>query len=94
MSRMIELKFEINDIVYIKGERFPCEIDLISLDPQDPETLQYSWTSYDRGPEETEVWNDGTFMDDDIGKTVFATYEELAEAYPSEYLVPEPEDLM
>jgi hypothetical protein len=77
MSKLIELQFNISDVVYIKGERFPCEIERIYLDTYSPDEPIYEWVSYERGPEETEVWNDGIFTSADIGKNVFGSFEEM-----------------
>ena len=42
--------------------------------------LCYEWVKYDVGVDETEVWDDGTFRDKDIGKTVFLSFEEYEKA--------------
>lgn len=86
-----ELHYQPGDKVWIRGQYRECIIDFIVIDQND---ITYNWYNLDVGVDITEVYDDGYFTVEDIGKTVFATYEELVEAYPSEYLVPEPEDFI
>ena len=40
----------------------------------------FEWASYDVGVDVTELWDDGNFSVDEIGKTVFLTREEAQKA--------------
>ena len=65
--------------VYIPDEfgRIKAVIESISVDRRG---LCYEWCKYDYGVDETEVWDYGTFRDDDIGKTVFLSFEDFERA--------------
>ena len=73
-GRLVELPCKVGDTVYISGDRFAAEIEQIVIDST--HGITFEWTEYDRGPEETEVWDTGWFVPEDIGKTVFLTREE------------------
>ncbi len=64
----------------IVGDRFPAEVEAIRIHEKG---RTYEFVEYDRGPECTEVWTDGGFEDEDIGRSVFASSEE-AEAVSKE----------
>ena len=70
-------------VVWILNHKFPAEIEEICTRKDGVFAV---WVEYDRGPELTEVWDDGEFDIKEIGKTVFLTVEELEKAmYPCEH---------
>ena len=72
-GRLIELPCAVGDTVYIPNEKFPAEIEEIRITPQG---TFVEYVQYDKGYEETEVWDEGSFCMEDIGETVFLTPEE------------------
>ena len=76
-SGVVVLPCKVGDTVWIKGEKFPAEIEYIK---HTEDGIYLGYVEFDRGPETTEVWADGEFMLDDIGKTVFLTREEADKA--------------
>ena len=72
-NRLIELPCAVGDEVYIPNERFPAEIEEIRITPRG---VFAEYVQYDRGYEETEVWDEGSFWIEDVGKRVFLTKEE------------------
>ena len=78
MKKTVTLDFVPGDKVYIKDERFVSIIERIVID----DDITYEWYSLDHGLDVIEVWNEGSFTKEDIGKTVFASYVELLAAYP------------
>lgn len=70
------------DRVWIVGHRFPAVIDEITINIQDG--ITFNWSEHDEGPELTELWDDGWFTPEDIGKTVFLTREEAEAALAKE----------
>lgn len=72
-GRLIELPCAVGDTIYIPNEIFPAEIEEIRVTPQG---TFVEYVQYDKGYEETEVWDEGSFCIEDIGKTVFLTSEE------------------
>lgn len=87
----IELHFLPGDEVWIKDQYKVCIIDqiILSSEPNGDIDVTYTWYNLEYGVDVNELWDDGDFSTDDIGKTVFSTYEELEQAFPNEYLVPE-----
>ena len=77
-GRLVVLPCKAGDTVYILGHRFAAQIDEIVMDVDNGVT--FNWSEYDRGPEETELWDEGWFTLDDIDKTVFLTREEAERA--------------
>ena len=77
-GRLVVLPCKVGDMVYISGHRFAAQIDEIVINALDGITL--NWSEYDKGPEETELWDDGWFTPEDFGKTVFRTQEEAEAA--------------
>ena len=77
-GRLVVLPCRVGDRVYISGHRFPAQIEEVVINASDGITV--NWAEYDRGPEETELWDDGWFTPDDFGKTVFLTREEAEQA--------------
>ena len=63
--------------VWISGHRFPAEIECINITESG---IDFEYAEYERSPEITELWDDGTFEIEDIGKTVFLTREEAESA--------------
>lgn len=72
-------KVKVGDVVYIPDDfgRIDAEIERIEITERG---LCYEWVKYDRGVDETEVWDDGSFEDADIGKTVFLSFEDFEKA--------------
>lgn len=73
---LIELPCKVGDTVYfpVYESRWDCaEIDLIHITDKE---IIFEWVQYDRGYELTELWDNGEFTLEDIGKTVFLTREE------------------
>jgi len=77
-GRLVVLPCKVGDTVYISGHRFAAQIDEIVIGAEGGITI--NWSEYDRGPEETELWDDGWFEPEAFGKTVFFTNEEAEEA--------------
>ena len=76
-ARFVELPCKVGDTVHILGHRFPCEIEKICIEE---DGLFFEYVEYERSPELTELWDDGTFEPKEIGKTVFLTWEEAEKA--------------
>lgn len=66
--------------VYIPDQfgRIEAEIDRIEITD---DGISYEWVKYDRGVDETEVWDNGSFESSDVGKTVFLSFEEYEKVY-------------
>ena len=66
--------------VYIPDQfgRIEAEIDRIEITE---DGIRYEWAKYDRGVDETELWDDGSFESSDVGKTVFLSFEEYEKVY-------------
>ena len=47
--------------------------------------MLYTWCNYDYVPDVTELWDDGEFTPEDIGKTVFDSLEDYEKAFPEEF---------
>lgn len=56
------------DVVWILNHKFAAEIEEIRITEDGVFAV---WVEYDKGPEETEVWDDGEFDIKEIGRTVF-----------------------
>ena len=76
-GRWIELPCQVGDTVYIVGENRPAEIEEIRITPRG---IFFEYVQLDRGYEVTEVWDEGSFCPEDIGKDVFLTIEERNDA--------------
>ncbi|MBQ8004398.1 MAG: hypothetical protein IJ299_04830 [Oscillospiraceae bacterium] len=74
----VKLPFKPGELVYMPGHKFPSEIEEITFNLIDG--ITYNWAEYDKSPELTEVWDDGWFVDSDIGQTVFLSREEAEAA--------------
>ena len=70
---------KVGDTVYFTNEdpRFSAEIDGIHIDEQG---IHFGWVQYDVGVDTIELWDEGEFDIDEIGKTVFLTFEEFEKA--------------
>ena len=75
----IELLCKVGDTVYFATkDRFnSATIDEITITENG---MQFYWIQYDKSYVTTEIWDDGTFSDKDIGKTVFLTREKAEKA--------------
>ena len=71
---------KVGDKVFIPDNfgRIEAEIEIIEITERE---VRYGWVKYDRGVDETEVWDNGDFSVSDIGKTVFLTFEEYEKAF-------------
>ena len=74
---LVRLPCKPRDTVWIKGDKFPAEIEEIRITD---DGIYFSYVEYDRGYEETEVWDNDEFILSDFGKTVFLTREEAEKA--------------
>lgn len=81
-TRFVELTCKVGDTVYFatKDKFNSATIDEITITENG---LQFYWIQYDKSYETTEIWDDGTFSDKDIGKTVFLTRVEAEKALNS-----------
>lgn len=71
---------KVGDKVYIPDQfgRIEAEITRIEITK---DGISYEWVKYDRGVDETELWDDGSFENSDVGKTVFLSFEEYAKVF-------------
>ena len=76
-GRLVVPPCKVGDTVWIKGDKFPAEIEEIRITD---DGVYFAYVEYDKGYEETEVWDNGEFTLSDIGKTVFLTREEAEKA--------------
>lgn len=74
---LVRLPCKARDMVWIKGDKFPAEIEEIRITD---DGIYFSYVEYDRGYEETEVWDNDEFTLSDFGKTVFLTRKEAEKA--------------
>ena len=81
-----ELHYQPGDKVWIRGQYRECIIDFIVIDQND---ITYNWYNLDVGVDITEVYDDGYFTVEDIGKTVFNSLREYEEHYPEDFEYPE-----
>ena len=82
-----ELNYLPGDKVWVRGQRFECIIESVVIE-KDKE-ITYNWYNLDIGYDTCEVWDDGDFTNEDIGKTVFSSLEELEKAFPEDFIIPE-----
>ena len=70
---------KVGDTVYFDaiGYHDSAEIDGIHIDAQG---MHFTWVQYDVGVDITELWDEGEFDIEEIGKTVFLTKEEAEKA--------------
>ena len=81
-----ELHYQPGDKVWIRGQYRECIIDFIVIDQND---ITYNWYNLDVGVDITEVYDDGYFTVEDIGKSVFNSLREYEEHYPEDFEYPE-----
>lgn len=81
-GRLVVLPCKAGDLVYIPGHRLAAQIDEITIDATNGVIL--CWSEYEAGPELTELWDDGWFTPEDVGRTVFLTREEAEAALKEE----------
>lgn len=94
MNKTVEVAFTPGDKCWIVGQRFECIIESVIIES---EGIRYTWYNMDIGPECDELWDDGDFTTEDIGVTVFKSYEEMEKAFPAshneEYIFDDFEDM-
>lgn len=73
----VTLPCKVGDTVWIRGDRFPAVIEEIRITD---DGVYFTYVEYDKGYEETEVWDNDEFTLFDIGKTVFLTRETAEKA--------------
>lgn len=71
---LLRLPYKVGDTVYIMGDKFPAIIESIRI--TEDNHIMFEFVEYDKSCEITEVWDEGGFEIEDIGKTVFLTEEE------------------
>lgn len=69
-GRLYEVPCRVGDKVFSPNidARFEAVIENIRITETD---VVFEWVQYDKGVEETEVWDEGSFFLNDFGKTVF-----------------------
>lgn len=80
-GRLVVLPCKVGDTVYSIEHKHPLKIDDIVLHRG---WIEFQWVSYEISPETSELYDDGYFEDEDIGKTVFLTPEETQAALEEE----------
>jgi hypothetical protein len=80
--KTVELEYIPGDVCWVRGQYRECIIESVVLEKDD---ITYNWYNLDVGYDITEVWDDGYFTREDIGKTVFNTLEELEKAFPEDF---------
>lgn len=90
--KTIELSYLPGDTCWVRGQHRVCYIESVTIERdlvRDTSgkslDVTYTWYNLDHGVDIIEVWDDGYFNTDDIGKTVFDTYEELVNAFPEDF---------
>ena len=75
----IDLNYLPGDELWIRGQDRVCIIENVILNKVGNATIHvtYEWYNLDVGPDVTEVWDDGSFTSEDIGKTVFDSLDEV-----------------
>ena len=86
--KTIELNFFPGDKCWVRGQRFECIIEEVIIGQDD---ITYNWYNLDIGYDTCEVWDDGYFTAEDIGKTVFSSLEDYEKAFPEDFYIPEDE---
>lgn len=80
--KQLEIVFMPGDECWVRGQYRVCIIEDIIISK---DTITYNWYNLDVGVDCAEVWDDGYFTTEDIGKTVFDTLEELEKAFPEDF---------
>jgi hypothetical protein len=91
--KALDFHYMPGDLCWVRGENRVCYIENITIERGEHGELEatYTWYNLEYGVDVTEVWADGYFMEKDIGKTVFDTYEEYYKAFPEDFDYPEGE---
>ena len=87
--KTVEVKYLPGDTCWVRGQMRPCIIEDIVINENH---TTYNWYNLDVGYDTSEVWDDGYFNTEDIGKTVFDTLEEYEKAYPDDFYFGEEEE--
>ena len=87
----VELHYVPGDECWVQGQTRVCIIDQVILSEATNGDIEvtYTWCNFDHGPDVTELWDDGEFSSDDIGKTVFNSLEEYEKAFPEKFNYPD-----
>lgn len=80
--KTVEVNYMPGDTCWVRGQYRECIIENVVLEKDD---ITYNWYNLDIGYDTTEVWDDGYFSSEDIGKTVFNSLEELENAFPEDF---------
>lgn len=80
--KTVEIRYLPGDTCWVKGQYRECIIENVVLEKDD---VTYNWYNLDIGYDITEVWDDGYFTKDDIGKTVFDSLEDYEKAFPEDF---------
>lgn len=85
--KQVALKYLPGDECWVRGQDRVCIIENVTIGKDQKGAIEYTyiWYNLDAGVDVTEVWNDGYFGPEDIGKTVFDSYEELIKAFPEDF---------
>ena len=83
----IELNYLPGDEVWVRGQHRICIIENVMLNTvgNAPIYVTYEWYNLDVAPDVIEVWDDGSFTSEDVGKTVFNSLEEYEKAFPEDF---------
>ena len=87
--KTVEVKYMPGDTCWVRGQYRECIIENVVLEK---DGITYNWYNLDVGYDITEVWDDGCFTGEDIGKIVFDTLEELEKAFPEDFDFGDEED--
>lgn len=87
--KTVEVKYMPGDTCWVRGQYRECIIENVVLEK---DGITYNWYNLDVGYDITEVWDDGCFTGEDLGKTVFDTLEELEKAFPEDFDFGDEED--
>lgn len=80
--KTVELKYMPGDTCWVRGQHRICIIESVNIEK---DSITYIWFNLDHGPDCDEVWDDGYFTTEDLGKTVFDDYEDLVKAFPEDF---------
>ena len=80
--KTVEVKYMPGDTCWVRGQYRECIIENVVLEK---DGITYNWYNLDVGYNITEVWDDGYFSSEDLGKTVFDSLEELEKAFPEDF---------
>lgn len=80
--KTVEVKYMPGDACWVRGQYRECIIENVVIEK---DGITYNWYNLDVGYDITEVWDDGYFTGENIGKTVFDTLEELEKAFPEDF---------